>query len=297
MGEITDHASQQQPPSGATVSAASRPVALVTGASRGIGRACALALADAGFDVAFTARTAKEGEGRDDSDAGDNAVIEGSLERTAAEVSAKGGQALPLVADLTDFSSLEAAVAAVVTTWGRLDVLVLNAVHTGPGSMLLIADTPVAALQTKLMANAVAQVVLVQAALPTMLAAGGGRIIAITSYTATNNPPAAVGNGGWGYSYAASKAAFHRLAGHLAVELGDQGIIAINVDPGHVETERMAANAQRLGLEGKYHGAPPSAPASVVAWLATSPEAADLNGQTVDGLRQALKRSLHPDWR
>jgi NAD(P)-dependent dehydrogenase (short-subunit alcohol dehydrogenase family) len=89
----------------------------------------------------------------------------------------------------------------------------------------------------------------------------------------------------------------HRLAGHLAVELGDQGIVAINVDPGHVRTERMQANAQRLGLAGRYHGAPPSAPASVVAWLATSPEAVELNGQTVEGLRVALQKGLHPDWR
>jgi NAD(P)-dependent dehydrogenase (short-subunit alcohol dehydrogenase family) len=279
------------------VTSTSRPVALVTGASRGIGRACALALADAGHDVAFTARTAKEGDGRDDSDAGDNATIEGSLERTSAEVRAKDVRALPIVADLTDFASLEAAVAAVVDAWGRLDVLVLNAVHTGPGSMLHVLDTTVAALETKLMANAVAQFVLVQAALPVMLAAGGGRIISITSYTATHDPSAAVGEGGWGYAYAASKAAFHRLAGVLAVELGDQGIIAINVDPGHVHTERMAANAQRLGLEGKYHGAPPTAPASVVAWLATAPDAIDLNGQTVEGLRLALKNGLHPDWR
>jgi NAD(P)-dependent dehydrogenase (short-subunit alcohol dehydrogenase family) len=274
-----------------------RPVALVTGASRGIGRACALALADVACDVAFTARTSKEGEGRDDSDSGGNAQIEGSLERTAAEVTDRQVRALPLVADLTDFSSLEAAVAAVTDTWGRLDVLVLNAVHTGPGSMLRITDTPIAALETKLMANAVAQLVLVQAALPTMLASGGGRIIAITSYAAGHDPSAAVGKGGWGYAYAASKAAFHRLAGHLAVELGDQGIVAINVDPGHVLTERMLANAQRLGLEGRYHGAPPSAPAAVVAWLATSPEATGLNGQTVDALRLALQRGLHQDWR
>jgi NAD(P)-dependent dehydrogenase (short-subunit alcohol dehydrogenase family) len=279
------------------MSTSSRPVALVTGASRGIGRASAHALAQAGFDVVITARTAKEGEGRDDSDAGDNAVIEGSLETTAKEIETLGGQALPLVADLTDFPSLVAAVATTVEQWGRLDVLVLNAVHTGAGSMLLIQDTPVEALQTKLMANAVAQFVLVQAALPTMLAAGGGRIISITSYTATNNPPAPVGQGGWGYSYAASKAAFHRLAGHLAVELGDQGILAFNVDPGHVITERMKANAERLGFEGKYQGAPPTAPAAAVAWLATSPEAAEVNGQTVEGLRMALKKGLHPDWR
>jgi NAD(P)-dependent dehydrogenase (short-subunit alcohol dehydrogenase family) len=274
-----------------------RPVAFVTGASRGIGRACAIALADAGFDVAFTARTAREGEGRDNSDSGGGAVVEGSLERTASEVTARQAQALPLVADLTDFASLEAAIATTVENWGRLDVLVLNAVDTGPGSMLRISDTPIEALETKLAANVVAQLVVVKAALPAMLAAGGGRIIGITSYAATHDPTAPVGDGGWGYGYAASKAAFHRLAGHLAVELGDQGIVAINVDPGHVLTERMQANAKRLGLEGKYHGAPPSAPAAVVAWLATSAEAAHLNGQTVDGLRLALQRGLHTDWR
>jgi NAD(P)-dependent dehydrogenase (short-subunit alcohol dehydrogenase family) len=111
------------------------------------------------------------------------------------------------------------------------------------------------------------------------------------------DPTAPVGEGGWGYAYAASKAAFHRLAGHLAVELGDRGVIAVNVDPGHVITERMAANAQRLGLEGKYAGAPATAPAAAIAWLATSPDAAALNGQTVNGLKLVLERELHPDWR
>ncbi|HVU61006.1 MAG TPA: SDR family NAD(P)-dependent oxidoreductase [Mycobacteriales bacterium] len=274
-----------------------RPVALVTGASRGIGKACALALADAGFAVAFTARTAKEGDGRDDSDAGGNVAIEGSLERTAAEVEARGAHALPLVADLLDFGSLEAAVATTLERWHRLDVLVLNAVHTGAGSMLRVLDTPADVFVTKLTANAAAQLVLVRAALPAMLAAGRGRIIAITSYSATHDPTAPVGEGGWGYAYAASKAAFHRLAGHLAVEVGGRGVIAVNVDPGHVMTERMAANAERLGLEGRYEGAPPSAPAAAVAWLATAAEAVELNGQTVNGLKIALERGLHPDWR
>jgi NAD(P)-dependent dehydrogenase (short-subunit alcohol dehydrogenase family) len=274
-----------------------RKVALVTGASRGIGKACVLALADAGFDVAFTARTAKEGDGRDDSDAGGNAAIEGSLERTTTEAQARGAHALPIVADLLDFASLESAVAMTLDEWHRLDVLVLNAVHSGAGSMLRIQDTPADVFVTKLTANAAAQLVLVRAALPAMLAAGSGRIIAITSYSATHDPTAPIGEGGWGYSYAASKAAFHRLAGHLAVEVGDQGIVAVNVDPGHVMTERMAANARRLGLEGRYEGAPPSAPAAAVAWLATAAEAVELNGQTVNGLKIALERGLHPDWR
>jgi NAD(P)-dependent dehydrogenase (short-subunit alcohol dehydrogenase family) len=274
-----------------------RPVALVTGASRGIGRATAHALADAGFDLALTARTRLEGEGVDDSDAGGGVTVEGSLERTAEECRARGAETLELVADLVEHDSLRRAVADAVAHYGRLEVLVLNAVHTGPGSMVRVVDTTPETLTTKLHANAVAQLVLVQAALPTMLAQGSGRIIAITSHAATNDPSAPVGAGGWGYAYAASKAAFHRLAGHLAVELGGRGIVAVNVDPGHVVTERMAANAQRLGLEGKYPGAPPTAPAAAVAWLATAPEAADLNGQTVKGLKLVLDRELHPDWR
>lgn len=276
---------------------ADRQTALVTGASRGIGRACAHALAEAGFDLALTARTLTEGSGVDDSDVGAGAPVEGSLERTAAEVEERGGRAVVHAADLLDLDSLRRAVAGTVDKFGRLDVLVLNAVHTGAGSMLRLADITPELMTTKLAANVVAQLVLVQAALPTMLAAGGGRIIAITSYSATNNPPAPVGEGGWGYAYAASKAGFHRLAGHLAAEHGKDGIVAVNVDPGHVLTERMQANAARLGLEDRYAGAPPSAPAAAVAWLATADEARDLNGQTVEGLRLVLKRGLHPDWR
>ena len=277
--------------------AARRRTALVTGASRGIGRATAHALAERGFDVALTARTLREGSGVDDSDVGAGASIEGSLERTAAECEDRGARAVPLVADLLNFDSLRAAVAASVDALRSVDVLVLNAVHTGAGSMVPIADVTPEMLQTKLTANAVAQLVLVQAALPVMLNQGGGRILGITSFVASNDPPAPVGKGGWGYTYAASKAAFHRLAGHLAVDYGDRGIVAINVDPGHVVTERMQANAARLGLKGKYDGAPPTAPAAAVAWLATSDEAVDLNGQTVNGLKLALDRGLHPDWR
>jgi NAD(P)-dependent dehydrogenase (short-subunit alcohol dehydrogenase family) len=274
-----------------------RLVAFVTGASRGIGRATAQTLADAGLDLAITARTLHEGSGVDDSDSGGGVAIEGSLERTADECRVRGARVVTCAADLLDHASLRAAVDHAVETFGRLDVLVLNAVHTGPGSMLRLTETSPEVLTTKLQANAVAQLVLVQAALPVMLDQGGGRVIAVTSYAASHDPTSPVGEGGWGYAYAASKAAFHRLAGHLAVELGDRGIVAINVDPGHVHTERMQANAERLGLADRYTGAPPSAPAAAIAWLATSPEAVGLNGQTVNGLRLVLERGLHPDWR
>jgi hypothetical protein len=92
-----------------------------------------------------------------------------------------------------------------------------------------------------------------------------------------------------------SKGAFHRLAGILAVEYPQ--LRFYNVDPGYVVTERMAVNAQALGLEGVYPGAPPSVPAAVIAWLATAPDAAALSGHTISAQRFASERGLHPPWR
>jgi NAD(P)-dependent dehydrogenase (short-subunit alcohol dehydrogenase family) len=177
-----------------------------------------------------------------------------------------------------------------------VDLLVNNAVDTGPGSMVPIADLTVAQLEAKLAGNVVAQLVLGQAVLPGMLEQGGGTIANVTSHTAVADPPGPVGRGGWGLAYAASKAAFHRFAPLLAVELGDRGIWAYNVDPGYVETERQLVNAAALGLVGHYTGAPPSAPAAAIAWLVDHPDDVD-NGQTVRALRVALDHGLHPDWR
>src|SRR4051812_33046019 len=241
------------------------PVALVTGASRGIGRATALALADAGFDVAILARTQQEGTARDDSDSGQGRTLPGSLNTTATEVEALGRRAFPVVGDLHDRASLTTAVEDVLATAGGIDVLVNNAVDTGPGSMLSILDTTIEQFETKVQANYLSQLVLIKAVLPHMLDRGDGTIVNVTSHTATNDPPAPAGSGGWGLAYAASKAAMFRVAGILAIELGDRGIRAYNLDPGNVATERMAINAQALGL-GSYRAAPPTAPAAAIAW-------------------------------
>lgn len=269
----------------------------MTGASRGIGKATALAFADAGFDVAVTARTRRAGEGRDDSDAGDGRALPGSLEETAEEVGRRGRRCLVLAADLHDFESLETAAGRLLATWGVPDVLVNNAVDTGPGSMVPFEELTVDQLERKLRANVVAQLVLTKALLGPMLEAGGGTVVNVSSHVATGDPPAPVGRGGWGLGYAASKAAFHRFAPILAVELGERGLRCFNLDPGYVETERQLVNAAALGLEGRYPGAPPSVPASVIVWLATHPEAADLNGQTVIAQRFAREHATHPDWR
>jgi len=271
------------------------PTALVTGASRGIGKATAVALAAAGFDVAFTARTLHEGEGRDDSD-DTGRTVPGSLDTTAALVAATGRRALPIAMDLLDRPSVIAAADRVYEEWGHLDLLVNNAVHTGPGSMTRFEDTTIEMIETKLQANVVSQVILIKAILPRMVAAGGGTIVNVTSAVAITDPPAPAGEGGWGSAYAMSKGAFHRLAGIIAVEYREHGIRIFNVEPGFVVTERMEVNARALGLEGRYPGAPPSVPASVIVWCATSPDAVELNGQTLSAQRLAKERSLHEPW-
>jgi NAD(P)-dependent dehydrogenase (short-subunit alcohol dehydrogenase family) len=270
--------------------------ALVTGATRGIGRATAVALAANGWDIAVTGRTVHRGDGRDDSDTGGGRPLPGSLEETGEAVRAAGRQCLELVADLHDQTSLIAAVDLVTDAWGGIDLLVNNAVDTAPGSMVPIVDLSVVQLESKLAANAVAPFVLIRAVLPGMLERGGGTIVDVTSHTATADPPGPVGQGGWGVAYAASKAAAHRFAPLLAVELGDRGIRAYNVDPGYVETERQLVNAAALGLVGHYRGAPPSVPAAAIAWMVDHPEAVE-NGQTVRAQKLALVEGLHPDWR
>jgi NAD(P)-dependent dehydrogenase (short-subunit alcohol dehydrogenase family) len=270
--------------------------ALVTGASRGIGKATAVALARAGLDVAVAARTLHEGDGLDDAD-GTPRPIGGSVETTCRLVEDEGRRALPIALDLLDLATVEQAVTAVERAWGGVDVLVNNAVHTGEGSMTHVLDLDLATLRTKFEANVVAQVALTQRVLPGMLERGAGVIVDMTSAVALTDPPVPAGEGGWGFGYAMSKGAFHRLAGILAVELAGRGVLSFNVEPGFVLTERMEANARDRGFEGRYRGAPPSVPAAVVAWLATSPDAAALNGQTVTAQRFALEHDLHPDWR
>lgn len=268
-------------------------MALVTGASRGIGKATAVALAQSGFDVAITARTVREGEGIDDSDTAGRSVS-GSLESTAALVEAEGRRALMVPMDLMDHGSLNAAVERVVSEWGQIDLHVNNAVHTGPGSMSRFEDTTIDMIETKLAANVVSQVVLVKAVLPHMLERGSGTLVNVTSAVAITDPPAPAGEGGWGAAYAMSKGAFHRMVGILAVEY--PALHFFNVEPGYVVTERMEVNAKSLGLEGVYPGAPPTVPASVIAWLATSPDAAELNGQTIFAQRFAKERATHEPW-
>jgi len=274
------------------------PVALVTGASRGIGTSCALHLADAGFDVALGARTMTEGEGREHSSTiqrSDTSPLPGSLATTAALVEERGRRALPVFLDLLDRATLMAAVATVLDQWGAIDVLVNNGRYIGPGHMDRFLDTPIELLEKQIEANVIAPMVLAQLVLPQMIERGKGVIVDITSAAGYGDPPAPAGDGGWGMGYGVSKGGFHRIAGMLAVELAPHGIRAYNVQPGFVATERMAMDMGAFGFDASQ-GAPPDVVGAVVAWLVTDPEAEGMNGVNIEAQDFCRERGLVPGW-
>ena len=275
-----------------------RKKAFVTGASRGIGKAIAIRLAEGGYDIAITARTQMEGEKREHSSTlkkSDTSPLPGSLASTADASRAAGGEVMVLPADLLDRASLGAAAATMLERWGGIDLLVNNARFIGPGHMDHIAETPVEVLEKHVQGNALSPLVLIRQFLPSMLAKGQGTIIHITS-TAGYAPPAArAGEGGWGLSYAMSKAAGHMLAGHLAVEYGDKGLRAFNIQPGAIRTERILQDMAEFGF-GADFGEPAEVIGAVVHWLASSPEADSLNGKCIQGQEFCAERGLLPGW-
>lgn len=274
-----------------------RQVAFITGASRGIGRVCAIDLAEAGFDVAVTARTVNPGEGREHSSTlreSDTSPLPGSLSEVAAEIEAKGARALPVAADLLDLPSLGVAVTTVLERWGRIDVVVHNGRYIGPGHMDRFMDTPIELLEKPLLANLIAPLIIDKLVIPQMIERRSGTIVNITSAAAYGDPTKPAGEGGWGMGYGISKGAFHRVAGFLAVELKDDGIRCFNVQPGLIATERIGQDMAKHGIENV--GEPAEVVAKVVTWLATDPASDEFSGKNIEAPFFCHERGLYREW-
>jgi NAD(P)-dependent dehydrogenase (short-subunit alcohol dehydrogenase family) len=270
-----------------------RPTALVTGASRGLGKAIAIALAGAGYDLAIAARTMVDGERRLEGD--DSIVVPGGLDTTASAIEERGGAALPLYMDVLDRATVVDAVPATVAEFGRLDVVVNNAIYQGPGAMVEFLDLDDHQIETLFEGNLFAQLGLLHAAIPAMVEAGGGTIINMISATAYATPRNRIGSGGWGMGYAMTKAAFERVAPLLEVELGDRGIRAFSIDPGHVPTERQVAAGRAKQYEGNFVAGTPAAIGAAVAWVCTNPAAEEFRGRIVHAQKLVEDRSLLPE--
>ncbi|MFC9886614.1 SDR family NAD(P)-dependent oxidoreductase [Streptomyces pilosus] len=189
------------------------PVAIITGASKGLGAALTRALAERGWDLVLDARGPVP------------------LAETAGLVSAHGTRVTALPGDVTDAGHRAELVAA---AWrlGGVDLLVHNASALGAEPLVPLEELPLEGLRRALEVNLVAALGLVQEALPLLRAAPAGAVLVVSSDAAAEAYPA------WG-GYGASKAALDQLAAVLAVE--EPGLRVWAVDPGDMATELYAA--------------------------------------------------------
>jgi len=192
-------------------------VALVTGASRGIGRSIALDLAAAGYDVVVNYASRR-----------------GDADAAAAAIAGGGGTALALQADVSDAAAVGRMFAAVDERFGRLDALVNNA---GIGRRIdRLTDIDDETWRRTLAVNLDGAFFCMRAAIPRLKAAGGGRIVNISSGAARTG-------GSIGAHYAASKAGMLALTAKAARELARDGIAVNAVLPSVIETEMLDAVA------------------------------------------------------
>jgi 3-oxoacyl-[acyl-carrier protein] reductase len=233
-------------------------VALVTGASQGIGRATALALAENGAKVAIAARNAEK------------------LASLAAEIAQAGGEALAVTMDVADAAQVKGGFQQALGKFGRLDILVNNAAITRDTLALRMKlEDWDAVLRT----NLTGAHLCIQQALGAMLKQRSGRIINITSVVAET------GNAGQA-NYVASKAGLIGLTRAIAVEVASRSITVNAIAPGFIETPMTAPLSPELKEKMKgliplgRFGADKEIAAAVV--FLASDEAAYITGQVLD---------------
>jgi NAD(P)-dependent dehydrogenase (short-subunit alcohol dehydrogenase family) len=252
-----------------------RKVALVTGASRGIGKAVCLHLALEGYDIVATARSVQEQ---------DTVPYPGTITETAARVRELGREALALRCDLTDLAEVQSVYERTIDRFGRVDVLVNNARYEGPAHWGWFTETPWAEIEELLRVNLHAPLFLSQLALPAMIAQGGGTIFNIASRSAQTEIPTLPGAGSTGLFYPTSKAGVNRFAVGLTKELRakEAGVAIVNVSPGPTLTER--ATVDTAGQRGYDYSRRLSVHiiARTIAWLATCPDPTRFSGHVIE---------------
>lgn len=236
-------------------------VAIVTGAGRGIGRACALMLARAGADVALAARTAAD------------------LDAVAAEIQALGRKAIVVPTDVNDDAALDQLVARTVAELGQINILVNNAGGAGPNNPRKMSGAELGAV---LAWNVVPAYALTQKCVPAMSAAGGGAVVNVSSVAARYAQKSFS-------AYGAAKAALNQLTRNLAQDFGPS--LRVNaIEPGTIMTDALAPFLTADRLERMTRSTPmarlgqPEDIAAAVLFL-VSPAAAWITGKVlgVDG--------------
>ncbi len=235
-------------------------VAVVTGASRGIGKAIAELFAEEGAKVVCVARTLHEGDH----------MLEGSLETTVTEIKAKGGESTAVAADISEEAGCDTVVKGAHAAYGPIDVLVNNAALN---YYIPIKDYPVSRWVRSFAVNVHAPFILSQKALPDMIEKRAGAIINVSSGAAIGpgRGPYQQTNVRGGTMYGASKAALERFTQGLAQEVQEYGISVTCYSPSGVVPTPGTVYHKLVDSLDDPRGEPPSMMACAALLLATLP--------------------------
>ncbi len=219
--------------------------ALITGASSGIGRATAQALAQANFDVVIVARS------------------RATLDALAAELAALGGKAETVVIDLAKVNQVRVQIEGAIAAFGPVDVLVNCA---GMGYTGALGDMPLADWQSVMTLNVTSVFEVIQAVLPGMRDRGAGTVVNIASIAAQQSFPS------WG-AYGVSKAALVALSDATATEESSRGIRVITISPGAVNTPIWDSDTVQMTFDRSLMLSPETVAQTIVHTILMPPNA------------------------
>jgi dehydrogenase/reductase SDR family protein 1 len=253
-------------------------VALVTGASRGVGRGVAIGLGEAGATVYVTGRTEAEGSAA--------VALGGTIHRTAEEVAAAGGVGIAVRCDHTDDAQTRALVERIVAEQGRLDILVNNVwggyEHFNDGTEFWIErefwTVPLDRWDRSFDAGVRAHYVASALAAPTMVAQGAGLIVNISFFAAQRDDR--------GVIYGVAKSADDRMVACMAHELRPHGVAAVSLYPGLVRTEGVLKAGDFFDLTNSES---PQFLGRAVAALAADPNLLERSGRWLVAAELALE--------
>jgi NAD(P)-dependent dehydrogenase (short-subunit alcohol dehydrogenase family) len=239
-------------------------VALITGSSRGLGRALALEFARQGAKLIINSRSSSERE----------------LAETERQVKAIGTEVLSILADVSNRKDIERLAAESLARFGQVDILINNASNLGPTPMPYLVDYPIEDFETVLRTNVTGPFMLTRALIGQMLVRNTGSIINVSSDAGV------VGYSTWG-AYGVSKAALDHVTRTWATELKDTGVRINSVDPGDMNTAMKRAS-EPDGDASQW--AQPEAVTPVFVYLASN-EAAGISGQRFDAQSFAKEKA------
>jgi dehydrogenase/reductase SDR family protein 1 len=227
-------------------------VAIVTGASRGVGKGIALGLGEAGATVYVTGRSVQKG------------ALPGTIGETAEEVSARGGRGIAAACDHADDAQVAQLIARVNREQGRLDILVNNAFAVPDGKLLApFWELPIEQWDVMHRVGLRSHYVAAWHAAPLMIAQKLGLLVNVSSFGAKIQAV--------NVAYGVGKAGVDRMTRDMARELKPHGVTVVSLWPGVVKTERLLAEPGRLGFD-MTNAESPTLSGRAVAAIASDPE-------------------------